>query len=482
MSSTITIRGLTVVRGGREVIRAIDVEIEAGVVTGLLGPSGSGKTTLMRSIVGAQIVASGSVEVLGLAAGSPELRSRVGYQTQSPSVYPDITVAENLDYFAAIVGVGRERIAETLAVVGLKGHERQVAGTLSGGELARLSLAAALLNEPDVLILDEPTVGLDPLLRRDLWATFHGLADAGATVVVSSHVMDEAERCDRLLLLREGGMLAAGTPDALRARTGTSDLGAAFLALVDDDGAAPVSLRCTLATAHRVLRQLRHDPRTIGLLLAVPCVLQILVHELFSDRPLVFQSLGVPLLGLFPFVAMFIVTSITMLRERVSGTLERLLTTPIARGDLLAGYGLAFALVAAAQATLVSVISFGLLGLESDHRLGVVALAIANAVLGMSLGLFASAFARTEFQAVQFMPAFILPQILLCGLLVPREEMAGWLQALSAVLPLTYAYDALARIADDVIDARFWFDVAVVLGVTVLALVLGAGTLRRRTP
>ena len=243
-----------------------------------------------------------------------------------------------------------------------------------------------------------------------------------------------------------------------------------------------MSVRRTLATAQRVLRQLRHDPRTVALLLAVPCVLQILVHELFRDRPQVFQSLGVPLLGLFPFVAMFIVTSITMLRERTSGTLERLLTTPIARGDLLAGYGLAFAVVAAAQATLVSVLSFGLLGLESDYRLAVVALAIANAVLGMALGLFASAFARTEFQAVQFMPAFILPQILLCGLLVPRDEMAGWLQALSAVLPLTYAYDALALIADGTFGARFWLDVAVVVGVTVLALVLGAGTLKRRTP
>ena len=238
----------------------------------------------------------------------------------------------------------------------------------------------------------------------------------------------------------------------------------------------------TRATALRVLRQLRHDPRTIALLLAVPCVLQLLVHELFRDRPQVFQSLGVPLLGLFPFVAMFIVTSVTMLRERVSGTLERLLTTPIARGDVLAGYGLAFAVVATVQATLVSAVSFGLLGLESRYRLGVVALAIANAVLGMALGLFASAFARTEFQAVQFMPAFVLPQILLCGLLVPRDEMAGWLQALSAALPLTYAYDALARLASDDVDARFWLDVAVVAAVTVLALVLGAGTLRRRTP
>jgi ABC-2 type transport system permease protein len=244
-----------------------------------------------------------------------------------------------------------------------------------------------------------------------------------------------------------------------------------------------VTARRTRATAVRVLRQLRHDPRTVALLLAVPCVLQVLVHELFRGSPRVFQSLGVPLLGLFPFVAMFVVTSITMLRERTSGTLERLLTTPIARGDLLAGYGVAFALVAAAQATLVSVLSFGLLGLESDYRLAVLALAIANAVLGVSLGLFASAFARTEFQAVQFMPAFVLPQILLCGLLVERAEMADWLRVLSALLPLTYAYDALARLATpDPFGPRFWFDVAVVLGVTFLALALAAGTLRRRTP
>jgi ABC-2 type transport system permease protein len=245
-----------------------------------------------------------------------------------------------------------------------------------------------------------------------------------------------------------------------------------------------VSARRTFATALRVLRQLRHDPRTLVLLLAVPCVLQFLMHELFRDRPAVFQSLGVPLLGLFPFVAMFIVTSITMLRERTSGTLERLLTTPLGRGDLLVGYGIAFAVVAAAQATLVSLLSFGLLGLEAGHSaVAVVLLAIANAVLGMALGLFASAFARTEFQAVQFMPAFVLPQILLCGLIVPRDQMAGWLEALSAVVPLTYAYDALDRLASEgALGRRFWLDVLVVAGVTLLALALGAATLRRRTP
>ena len=239
MSAAVRIRGLVVVRGGRDVLHHLDVDFERGIVTGILGPSGSGKTTLMRSIVGAQVVESGTVDVLGTPAGAANLRKAVGYQTQAPSVYADLTVAENLSYFAAIAGVGAERVDEVLAVVGLERHEAQLAGTLSGGELARLSLAAALLGEPELLVLDEPTVGLDPVLRRDLWATFHALAGAGTTVIVSSHVMDEADRCDRLVLLREGALLAAGTPEELRSATGTSDLGAAFLALVEKRDGEP---------------------------------------------------------------------------------------------------------------------------------------------------------------------------------------------------------------------------------------------------
>lgn len=231
--SAVVIRGLRVVRGGREVLHELDLEVGAGRVTGLLGPSGGGKTTLMRAIVGAQEVAGGSVEVLGLPAGASALRARVGYQTQAPSVYADLTVAENLSYFASILGVARDRIASTVAVVGLEGLEGQLAVTLSGGELARLSLAAALLNDPELLVLDEPTVGLDPLLRRDLWDAFHRLAESGTTLLVSSHVMDEADRCDALVLLRDGHLLASGTPGELRAKTGTADLDAAFLALVD---------------------------------------------------------------------------------------------------------------------------------------------------------------------------------------------------------------------------------------------------------
>jgi ABC-2 type transport system permease protein len=242
--------------------------------------------------------------------------------------------------------------------------------------------------------------------------------------------------------------------------------------------------RATPATALRVLAQLRRDPRTIALLVAVPCMLVFLVDQLLADRPQVFQQVGVPLLGLFPLVSMFLVTSITMLRERTTGTLERLLAMPLSKLDLLAGYACAFAAVAAVQATVVSLVGFGLLDLAVVNAGAIVVLlAVANAVLGMALGLFLSAFARTEFQAVQFMPAFILPQILLCGLLVPRDQMADWLQVVSAAMPMTYAYDALSRAATEAdLGARFWLDVAVTVGVTLLALVLGAATLRRRTP
>lgn len=245
-----------------------------------------------------------------------------------------------------------------------------------------------------------------------------------------------------------------------------------------------MSISRTAATAARVLSQLRRDPRTVVLLIVVPCVLIVLVQQLFAGREATFQSIGVPMLGLFPLISMFLVTSITMLRERTTGTLERLLTTPLTKLELLVGYGLAFALVAAVQATVVSIVGFGLLGLEAAHAdVVIVLLAVANAILGMAFGLFVSAFARTEFQAVQFMPAFVLPQILLCGLFVSQDQMADWLAAVSKVLPLTYAFDALDRAAHEpTLGPRFWADVGVVVGATLLALGLGAATLRRRTP
>ena len=243
-----------------------------------------------------------------------------------------------------------------------------------------------------------------------------------------------------------------------------------------------MTLRVTFATTARVLRQVLRDRRTLALLLVVPPLLLALFKYVFDGQEETFDRVGGPLVGLFPFTTMFLVTSIAMLRERTAGTLERLMSMPLAKLDLLVGYGLAFAALAAVQATVTSAVAFGLLDLDTEGAIWVVvAIAIANAVLGMALGLFLSAFAQSEFQAVQFMPAFVLPQILLCGLLVPREDMARLLEVLSYALPLTYAYDALARATAGDTGSRFALDVAVVCGCIVLALALGATTLRRRT-
>ena len=214
-------------------LRDLDLDVAAGTVTGLLGPSGCGKTTLMRAVVGVQIVQSGLIDVLGLPAGSPELRSRVGYVTQTASVYGDLTVEQNLRYFAAVTACPPERIGEALETVGLVDMAGRLVRSLSGGQRSRVSLASALVNEPDVLVLDEPTVGLDPVLRADLWRTFHELAANGTTLLVSSHVMDEASECDALLLMRDGAILEQTTPAALRAETGEHELGRAFLKVIE---------------------------------------------------------------------------------------------------------------------------------------------------------------------------------------------------------------------------------------------------------
>ncbi|MEW1691967.1 ABC transporter ATP-binding protein [Streptomyces sp. NPDC091265] len=244
MNSTgvaIEARGLTVVRGSRTVLKGLDFTVEPGMITGLLGPSGCGKSTLMRSVVGTQAKVTGTLDVLGSPAGHPSLRPRIGYVTQAPSVYTDLTVRQNLDYFAAILQPGRrhrdarrEAVTRAVTEVDLTSHSDALAGTLSGGQRTRVSLAVALLGTPELLVLDEPTVGLDPVLRRDLWSLFHSLAaERGTTLLVSSHVMDEAERCHRLLLMREGEILADDTPEALRTASRTDTVEDAFLHLVD---------------------------------------------------------------------------------------------------------------------------------------------------------------------------------------------------------------------------------------------------------
>jgi ABC-2 type transport system ATP-binding protein len=234
MKNVVEVRDLVVVRGRRRVLDGLDLTIGQGTVTGLLGPSGCGKSTLMRALVGVQQLASGSVRVYGEEAGSAPLRSRLGYVTQAPSVYDDLTVSENLLFFSRVLGVGRDAVDRTIETVDLTDAADQVVGRLSGGQRSRASLAVALLNTPELLVLDEPTVGLDPVLRRDLWALFHRLADDGAAVFVSSHVMDEADRCDRLLLMRAGRIIADDTPAHIREQTGADDIESAFLKIVED--------------------------------------------------------------------------------------------------------------------------------------------------------------------------------------------------------------------------------------------------------
>jgi ABC-2 type transport system ATP-binding protein len=231
----VEVRDLRVERGGREVVRGLDFGVPRGQVTGLLGPSGCGKTTLMRAIVGVQARVRGDVSVLGLPAGAVDLRHRVGYVTQDPSVYGDLTVRQNLRFFAAVLGTGPEEVERAIGQVDLTDHAATTVGSLSGGQRSRASLAVALLGSPELLVLDEPTVGLDPVLRRDLWTLFHRLAEAGTTVLVSSHVMDEADRCERLLLMRDGVLIADDTPDNLRTATGTPDIEGAFLQLVEKE-------------------------------------------------------------------------------------------------------------------------------------------------------------------------------------------------------------------------------------------------------
>lgn len=231
MVNSVQAEQLVVWRGGQPVLHGLDFTVARGQITGLLGPSGCGKTTLMRALVGVQGGVRGAVTVLGEPAGSPGLRRRVGYVTQAPAIYVDLSVAENLRYFASVLHAPEQRVDEVLAQVSLAGRASQLVQTLSGGERARVSLATALLGSPELLVLDEPTVGLDPVLRRDLWVLFRSLADAGTTIIVSSHVMDEAARCDRLLLMREGRIVADDSPAGLLQRTAAPDVERAFLAI-----------------------------------------------------------------------------------------------------------------------------------------------------------------------------------------------------------------------------------------------------------
>ncbi|MDN6302784.1 MAG: ABC transporter ATP-binding protein [Brachybacterium sp.] len=258
-SIAIETRGLRIRRGHKTVIDGLDLTVPRGAIIGLLGPSGSGKTTLMRAIVGVQIVREGRVSVLGEPAGSASLRRRVGYMTQLASIYDDLSVRQNLRYFARVQGAPKSDVERVIERTDLGGQADQLARTLSGGQANRVSLAAAMLGSPEVLVLDEPTVGLDPVLRSELWGLFRGLADEGTTLLVSSHVMDEAARCDRLLLMREGAVIADTTPEELLTTTGAASAEDAFLAIIESDAARP---RTTRSAKTSGLKQSRSATRT----------------------------------------------------------------------------------------------------------------------------------------------------------------------------------------------------------------------------
>jgi len=233
MASAISITDLTVIRGRTRILNEFNLEVESGAILGLLGPSGSGKTTIMRSVAGLQRLTGGSIKVFGSPAGDKSLRTRISYSTQDASIYRDLTCSENVDYFAALQGHSTSSTDEILELVDLSRNRKQLAATLSGGERARLALATALVGRPEILILDEPTVGLDPLLRRDLWSLFHRFTAEGKTLLVSSHMMEEADHCDELVLLRDGAILAKGSPTELRAQAGLENLDAVFISLVE---------------------------------------------------------------------------------------------------------------------------------------------------------------------------------------------------------------------------------------------------------
>jgi len=261
VEDAITVTNLVVERGKATVLNGLTCRIPAGRITGLLGPSGAGKTTLIRAVVGVQVIRAGTVTVLGRPAGARELRADVGYVTQAPSVYADLTVLENARYFAAIAGASAASALAAIDQVGLGRARDQLVGTLSGGQRSRASLACAIVGDPAVLVLDEPTVGQDPVLREELWDSFRQRARNGCTVLVSSHVMDEANRCDRLLLIRGGGLLADDTPDEVKRRAGTDDLDRAFLELIRTAAVEPHQADETVGRHHGAARLRQHTAR-----------------------------------------------------------------------------------------------------------------------------------------------------------------------------------------------------------------------------
>lgn len=483
---------LRVIRGKRLALQDVSVRVACGTITGLLGPSGSGKTTLIRCIVGSQIIASGSVSVLGQPAGSAELRHRVGYMPQDPTIYNDLRVIDNIRYFAELCGVDRQAADEVIEAVDLRDHRTARCANLSGGQRARVSLACALVGRPDSASARRADHRPGSGIARRIMGSVHGAGAAWHHAVGVQPRNGRGRPLRRSVASAPGA--AAGPHNAAPSTKGnrmhiTGGSVSVHRPTHHHRARGRLTLQNYTATTARILRQLAADHRSVAMILLVPILIITLMYFMFENvphrpgTPSGFNTACLVLLGLFPLFVMFVITAITMQRERASGTLERILTTPLRRLDLLAGYGTAFSIAAAAQATLACIVAFWFLGFDTaGSPVWVFAIAIVNAVLGVGLGLLCSAFARTEFQAVQFIPLVMVPQLLLAGIIVPRALMPTWLEWISNVMPASYALEALQQVgAHPELTGIAVRDVVVVLSFAVASLCLAAVTLRRRT-
>ena len=368
---------------------------------------------------------------------------------QLSALYQELSARQNVDFFARMYGLSRsserrEAVDRAIEWVDLTERQKDPLTRLSGGMRQRVSLAIALVHEPELLVLDEPTVGLDPELRATFWEQFRSMASAGTTLIISSHTMDDAAHCHRLAFIQEGRVVALGSPDELRNAAGDdATLEDAFLHFVRQGGAI-VTIDRTLAIAVRIISQIARDHRSVALIIVAPIIVMSLVGFSFADQRDILNRIAPGLIGVFALFFVFLLTGVSFLRERSQGTLERLLTTPVGRADILAGYLLGFLLFAGIQSLVILLYTIFALRIDYEGSLWqIFVLLFIVTIVAVNLGIFISTFARNEFQVVQFIPIILLPQIFLSGAVLPSEQLPGYFQAIGHFLPLTYAVDGL---------------------------------------
>ena len=432
--------------GPLKVLDGLSLTVNESEIFGVLGANGAGKTTLMRLLIGLQKPSSGAVRVFGEPA-STRIAGRIGYMPQLSALYQELSVRQNVDFFARMYGLSRsaerrEAVDRAIEWVDLTERQKDPLTKLSGGMRQRVSLAIALVHEPELLVLDEPTVGLDPELRATFWEQFRSMAADGATLIISSHTMDDAAHCHRLAFIQEGRVVALGSPDELREAAGRRHPRGRVPPLRQAGRA--VSIDRTLAIAVRIVSQISRDHRSVALIIVAPIIVMSLVGFSFADQRDILNRIAPGLIGAFALFFVFLLTGVSFLRERSQGTLERLLTTPVGRADILAGYLLGFLLFAGIQSLVILLYTIFALRIEYEGSLWqIFVLLFVVTIVAVNLGIFISTFARNEFQVVQFIPIMLLPQIFLSGAVLPFEQLPGYFQAIGHFLPLTYAVDGL---------------------------------------